>query len=357
MSTKPESSAIPPHIDVPTPFQPTVSWLDGDLILRSADGVEFRVHSLLLRLSSKVFADMMSTPLAAGKEKETGDAQTIGLEEEAETVDTLLRWIYPVEKRPRIASLDDFKKYMPIVMKYDIRTALDSHYAAMESLDVISSNPCQAYAISVLYDIPGGVRAAARQIVIKDIHVFDRAPVDEFGDISWKAVKRLDNLRLECIRSAVSIINAEIVPPDHVAHKSRHIVSHLQAFRQQAAAKPLSEVIYTREFSQTCWPDLDQTQLDSALKMVRPQLQRVREKIKAKLDSYIECGSRASKTFRRRTLTCLHHSILMESLNNFSFSYLRYIQRKNFYGCTHTQENTSALRGPSEPTRPILSTC
>ncbi|KAF8603552.1 hypothetical protein BDV93DRAFT_523316 [Ceratobasidium sp. AG-I] len=71
--------------------------LGGDLTLRSNDGVEFLVHSVILGVASSAFAGL----LAVGTNKDV-----VNLSENAETLSHILKFIYPNKKMPIMTSFD-----------------------------------------------------------------------------------------------------------------------------------------------------------------------------------------------------------------------------------------------------------
>ncbi|KAF8334638.1 uncharacterized protein EI90DRAFT_2847515, partial [Cantharellus anzutake] len=78
-----------------------LAFEDGDVILRSTDGVEFRVHKYILSISSPFFSSMFTLP------QTSGETQTIEIAEDAKTLDALLRFIYPTSGLRRIENLEE----------------------------------------------------------------------------------------------------------------------------------------------------------------------------------------------------------------------------------------------------------
>ncbi|KZT69331.1 hypothetical protein DAEQUDRAFT_638110, partial [Daedalea quercina L-15889] len=66
----------------------------ADLILRSCDGVDFRVFRSILAVSSDVFADMFETGQSRNEELRNG-CPVVYVQEDSKTMDGLLRIIYP----------------------------------------------------------------------------------------------------------------------------------------------------------------------------------------------------------------------------------------------------------------------
>lgn len=72
-------------------IHPSYSYPDGDLILLSKDGMQFQVHSQVLRLTSGVFREMLGIPRI--QSEDTHDP--IPMEENADVLEAVLDAIYP----------------------------------------------------------------------------------------------------------------------------------------------------------------------------------------------------------------------------------------------------------------------
>jgi len=111
-STKPPS---PTPSTASFPFDATS---DGDVLLRSSDGVQFRVHRIILATSSHFFKDMFSLP-----QQPTLDGlealSTVPFTEASDTLDSLLRAIYPVDE-PDLKLVQDIERVMEAAIKYDV---------------------------------------------------------------------------------------------------------------------------------------------------------------------------------------------------------------------------------------------
>lgn len=108
----------------------------ADIILRSSDGVDFRVFKLFLSLASPFFETMFALPQPA---VETNDNTKDGLpvipmQEDSKTLDTFLRFCYPstLAEDPSLENLKDSKAILGAARKY--------------SLDLIERKVCQALA-------------------------------------------------------------------------------------------------------------------------------------------------------------------------------------------------------------------
>ncbi|KAF8307757.1 hypothetical protein DL93DRAFT_2064615, partial [Clavulina sp. PMI_390] len=81
------------------------SFDDGDVVLRSEDGVDFRVDSLILRRASGLFADIFALPPKQQNDcSSSSSPEPIAMIEPASVIDDLLRLIYPISASPTITS-------------------------------------------------------------------------------------------------------------------------------------------------------------------------------------------------------------------------------------------------------------
>jgi hypothetical protein len=261
-----------PSTPVVVPFEPTISYPDGDLILRSSDGIQFTVHKLLLQLGSDVFSTMLSLPQPGGA------VQTVELSEDAETIDVLLRWIYPIEDKPTITSLDEVALYLPIALKYEIHSALSDLRSALGSR-VAAVNPLRAYAIAVKNDCVEGAREAARLVVIQAIDVGSAEPIDEVEQLNFGAVKRLDALRIKCTARCGDMIRP---------HYERIFKSGSTDIVVEACKWPFSSHIYSKEFVTKNYHHSKSAErmnsLFAALSAAAPEM---KAQVNAQLDSFI----------------------------------------------------------------------
>lgn len=89
----------------------------GDVTLRSSDGIEFPIHSVILGVASPVFANL----LAVGTKK-----HVIELSETADTISLMLRFIYPNTKLPRVNDFDMLCQCLRAAQKYDLAGMLEN---------------------------------------------------------------------------------------------------------------------------------------------------------------------------------------------------------------------------------------
>ena len=113
-SPSPFSSFAPPPFDEAS---------DGDVVLKSSDGVLFRVHKVILSLASPFFRDMFSLPQTGTPLDGAGSGPIIPFTESSETIDTLLRVIYPSED-PDPKLVQEIEGVVEAAIKYDMQKCI-----------------------------------------------------------------------------------------------------------------------------------------------------------------------------------------------------------------------------------------
>ncbi|QRW15814.1 The BTB (BR-C, ttk and bab)/POZ (Pox virus and Zinc finger) domain [Rhizoctonia solani] len=160
----------------------------GDLTLRSSDGVEFLVHSTILKFSSSVFDGMIAT----GTTKDT-----VELTENANDVSYLLRFVYP-NKFPVSISLDELPSCLLVVQKYDIEGALEI-IEEIILLDgsphrLLSSEPIRTYQLAVQFNLAKTKAAVAPLVAIDQTNFCDLSKLSELSNLSSNEAGSHDEL-------------------------------------------------------------------------------------------------------------------------------------------------------------------
>lgn len=146
MSSKPKSTST------------LFSDADGDLVFTSSDRVEFRVHSWLLGLACSVFKDMLAFPQgpnspAVNLSLKDKTLKEIDLSEDGETIEGMLRFIYPNVTAPRITSIDQLSTLVDAAMKYDCFPAQEALKTIMVQPEFLQTQPIRIYAIAKRYGL------------------------------------------------------------------------------------------------------------------------------------------------------------------------------------------------------------
>ena len=185
-----------PITNPPYATSPFDNTLDGDLILRSSDLVDFRVVRAILRLASPFFASMLEVgqalPNASDGAQVDGDeirdgCRVVPVSEDSETLGTLLRIIYPQEN-PVLADFTRVADVLAAALKYDMVKA--TVLTSTKLRGFVPQDPVRVWAIAVRNRLETEARLAADEIRRQAIVVLDVFP-DEMQGINAGAYYRL----------------------------------------------------------------------------------------------------------------------------------------------------------------------
>ncbi len=90
-------------------IHPDYAFKNGDLVLLSSDGTQFRVHLLILQLVSSAFTHAIKNM--------EGDGPIV-LDESSVTLSTLLDMVYPMRRPPTTMSISHFRAVAIAAEKY-----------------------------------------------------------------------------------------------------------------------------------------------------------------------------------------------------------------------------------------------
>jgi hypothetical protein len=180
---------------------------DADIVLRSSDFVNFRVHKSILASSSQFFKDMFSLPQPSNDEMVDG-LPVVSLSEDGEIVRGLITMLYPIspevpESYERVlALLGAAKKYdMPAVL-YSIRAGV----AYKDLPEPAGAHALRAYAIAFSNGLSDEARTAARLTL--DYPLTFEALGDDLRLFGGSALRSLSKYRKRCRDSVVSCLKS-----------------------------------------------------------------------------------------------------------------------------------------------------
>ncbi|CCM05882.1 uncharacterized protein FIBRA_08119 [Fibroporia radiculosa] len=113
---------------------------NADVILRSSDNVDFHVHQVILGLASDFMEDMFSLPQSLTSNK---DLPVVEVTEESETLDHLLRLIYPTQD-PVLEDIMAVGRVLKAAIKYQ----MDIVTARLRGVLTVYVDPLRLYTIA-----------------------------------------------------------------------------------------------------------------------------------------------------------------------------------------------------------------
>ena len=135
---------------------------DADLILRSADSTEFRVHRCILSIASPVFRDMFALP------QPHDPIPHVDLPETAATLDTLLRYIYPIPS-PKIEDFTTLSNLLVSAEEYGAEGVISRLRTILVSSRFLDLDPLRVYAIACRWSFFEEAKLASAHIVYVDL--------------------------------------------------------------------------------------------------------------------------------------------------------------------------------------------
>ncbi|KAG9018312.1 hypothetical protein FRB95_004624 [Tulasnella sp. JGI-2019a] len=199
--TRPGTPVVPEPFDTASP---------GDCIIRSSDGLEYKVFRVLLSLASPVFLSMFDLPQPATNDTEWEEGlPTISVSETSTTLSTLLLLLYPATV-VRIPNYDLAVEVIKAYDKYDIN--IDSLHPflhdALISEEGLASNPLGVYALAWRLNMQEEAQKASRYLHSVDLNdeAVKQDLVSQSGDLS--ALLALWDLRVRRGRALDGIVGA-----------------------------------------------------------------------------------------------------------------------------------------------------
>lgn len=168
----------------------------ADLILRSSDGVDFRVRKAFMTEVSPVFEDMMVVG-----QTDQGEVPLVRLEEHSRTLEHFLRFVYPVEN-PKVDTLDDVFALLEAARKYIAEYVLEE--ARRQFASLAEEQPVRAYAMACSRRWTLETKVAARATLLFPLFDGD-SDIEEFEHITAAAYVRLQRYHRACSAAVAAL--------------------------------------------------------------------------------------------------------------------------------------------------------
>jgi hypothetical protein len=180
----------------------------SDVILRSADNVDFRFSKFLLSLSSSFFETMFELPQSqneAGSDSVKDGLPLISLKEESKTVEKLLLSCCPITAKGLldIATLEDVQRLLEAAIKYDME-GLEKHVRrALVAPHFGEKDPMRVFAIACRYKLDEEVQIAAKYTL--RLPILQRPYVPELEYITGGHIQRVEEYYGRCVDAAKAV--------------------------------------------------------------------------------------------------------------------------------------------------------
>ncbi|KAL0576233.1 hypothetical protein V5O48_005743 [Marasmius crinis-equi] len=179
----------------------------ADVILRTVDGVDFRMHKSLLSFASPFFEGMFSLP-QPDKPSTTALQNHDGLSivpmpESSKVVEKLLMFCHPAHA-PVLESLDEVRLVIEPALKYDMAGIVKRIIAQLEP--IIFEEPLRSYCVSWQFKLTDQVQKAAKLLLRQPL--LPRRFVRELDLIPATALHRLHEYHYNCGKAARAVATA-----------------------------------------------------------------------------------------------------------------------------------------------------
>jgi BTB/POZ domain len=136
---------------------------DADIILRSADQVDFWVYRIILAKASPIFADMFSLPQQTNCDSDARLAvPVIPVAEDTTTLANLLTMCYPFED-PSLTVLEEVALVLAASRKYELAHARAAARRLFYSSPEFAAQPIKAFRLAWTYRLAPETREAAKK--------------------------------------------------------------------------------------------------------------------------------------------------------------------------------------------------
>ena len=142
---------------------------DGDVILRAGPDDTFRVHKLVLSLASTVFKDLFRTAQPDQPDRGQNGLPTIPITDPPESVDLLLRFIYPGVVPPTITDPARLSTLLGIADKYGVPTVLPVAKERLADEKTLEGDPFGVYIVARRWGFSGVAKKAARGLTLPKV--------------------------------------------------------------------------------------------------------------------------------------------------------------------------------------------
>ncbi|KAI0791436.1 hypothetical protein C8Q75DRAFT_78094 [Abortiporus biennis] len=141
----------------------TFNYPNADVIIRSSapNKVDFRVHKFILSLSSSFFETMFTLPDLPKKAPKT-NLPVVDVSEPADTIDPLLRIIYPSIPDPIFDTLVTLRPVLEAALKFEMQAAVVVLRRVLLKPAFLKVNPMKVYALAASYNFEDEAKVASQ---------------------------------------------------------------------------------------------------------------------------------------------------------------------------------------------------
>ncbi|KAI0791439.1 hypothetical protein C8Q75DRAFT_758277 [Abortiporus biennis] len=225
----------------------TFDYSDADVIIRSnaPNQVDFKVHKLILRLSSPFFESMFTLPKSPLQKTSVDDSLPIvDMSESSTILDKLFRMVYPIPD-PVFNNLDALTPIVQAAHKFDMQAVLGSLRRVIVTPAFLDKEPMRVYAIAATYDFGEEAKIASRYTL--RLNLLDYPLSIEMKSMSGYYYHQLLQMHRTRGKAAKQIIDSAKLSCRYSCHSS-----FWTGWKSDAAVelseRPVGDVVFSQEF-------------------------------------------------------------------------------------------------------------
>ena len=173
---------------------------DADVILRSSDGKEFRVHKVILSLASSVFQGMFGLPQP---NEPPSRIPIIDVPESSDILEPFLQYLYP-RSPPKVPDLAMWGALCSVADKYGADVVIETLRGVL-ILQFLETSPLRVYALASHWGLEEEAKIASRRTLTIDIlNDFPREDAELMGGVACQKLYHLHTSRREAAQAFVA---------------------------------------------------------------------------------------------------------------------------------------------------------
>jgi len=225
---------------------------DADIILRSSDGKEFRVHRLILSLASPFFQDMFNLPQPTAEPP--SQIPSVDVPEPSDILQPFIQYLYP-RSPPKAPDIAMWVALYTIADKYNVEVVME----LLRNMLIpwfLDTSPLRVYALACHWGFKEEAKTAARRTLTMDIS--GGFPEEDATLMGGLACQKLYLLHIQRQERARTLLNKRTrLLPDSRGCACSTVVFHalIQALSQRVPTAPwlTAEELY-KEAAKTSIP-------------------------------------------------------------------------------------------------------
>ncbi|KZT36098.1 hypothetical protein SISSUDRAFT_1050386 [Sistotremastrum suecicum HHB10207 ss-3] len=260
----PDASNTTHAIDLTT--SSVFAYNDADIILRSNDNVEFRVHKQILNLASQEFRDLVQNPRKTSKRRkilpdaEISESLPVrAVDETEDDLETLLRFVYPIGGN-FTTSLSSLTEDICLLGKWGLVAIQNELGERLAEPNFISDDPVKAYDHAKYFGYENARHAALKALYALPFEGDEKYFMSEDLDLNAKDLQQIMSWKNRYLDEVLTIVEDYTVPKPTAGTSCKNCISASRwcwwgSFKNRA--RNTSDLLGPNELEKTIFASMD----------------------------------------------------------------------------------------------------